>query len=502
MHRTIRRPSAAAALFLALVSSGAPGVAATDDDETLLADVPRVISASRYEQGVNEAPASITIVTADEIRRFGYRTLADVLRNTRGFYVFYDRNYEYAGSRGFGRPGDYSNRILVMVDGHTHNEKWAGANYIGNDFGIDMDLVERIEIVRGPASAVYGSNALFAVINVITRAPASMEGLSARAQAGSFGSAGAGIAWGRTLGDTCDLLVALSGQLSAGQDLFFTEFDAPATNSGMAEDSDGEAFGNLFGRARFGDWTFEAKTNLRRKEIPTASYGTVFNDNGTYTSDARSFAEARHRRITADGAEVTTRVYYDRVNYAGDYLFDNPPIVVNRDEGGAQWAGVEMRWDWRVRPRHRVVAGAQYEYSFKIYQRNYDEDPFLSRLDQEFRYFNYSLYLQDEIALGPRALLNLGARHDRYQTFGRATHPRAALILSPRRTTTLKFLYGSAFRTPTIYERYYLRTAATRSRRTRPSNPRPSARPKWSGNSGCPGASPWWPPPGATRSTT
>jgi iron complex outermembrane receptor protein len=433
----------------------APILGETGGEEALFLEVPRVISASRWEQGINEAPASITVVTAEEIRRFGHRTLADVLRNTRGFFTFYDRNYEYAGARGFGRPGDYSNRILIMVDGHPHNEKWAGANYIGNDFGIDMDLVEKIEIVRGPASAVYGSNALFAVVNVITRTPESTPGLQVRAGAGSFHSAGAGLAWSRSFGDQKGVLLGLSGQGSSGQDLFFPDYDDPATNFGVAEDADAESFGNVFGRARVGEWTFQAKGNMRRKEIPTGSYGTMFNDDGTYTTDARSFAEARHERLTAGGAEVTTRIYYDRLTYYGDYIFDNPPVVVNRDEGGAQWAGVESRWSRRVSNRHRVVAGANYEYNFKVYQRNYDEDPYFSRLDQEFSYVNYSGYVLDEINLGPKVLLNLGLRHDTYETFGHSTNPRLALIYSPRRTTTLKFLYGSAFRAPTIYELYY-----------------------------------------------
>jgi iron complex outermembrane receptor protein len=432
-----------------------PSPPAPNGDEALFADIPKVISASRYEQGVNEAPASITIVTAQEIRLFGYRTLAEVLRNTRGFYVSYDRNYEYAGTRGFGRPGDYSNRVLVMVDGHTHNEKWAGANYIGQDFGIDLDLVERIEIVRGPASALYGSNALFAVINVITKRAQDVEGLNLRAGGGSFGSGGAGLLFGKTLGEKGGLLLGASGHGATGQNLFYEEFNAPATNFGVAEDADGELSGALFGRLRLNDWTVEGKASRRKKEVPTGSYGTMFNDARNYTSDGRGFAELRRERITANGAETTARIYYDWIDYYGDYIYDNPPITVNRDEGGAQWAGAEYRWGKRATRRQRLVAGAQYEYSLKLFQRNYDEDPFLSRLDQEFRYFNYSAYAQDEITLAPRVLLNLGVRYDRYQTFGASTSPRAALIFSPRAATTLKLLYGSAFRAPTTYELYY-----------------------------------------------
>src|SRR5882757_410925 len=79
--------------------------------------VESVFGASKYEQKVTEAPASISIVTSDEIKKFGYRTLADALRSVRGLYVAYDRNYYYLGFRGFLRPGDYNIRELFLVDG-------------------------------------------------------------------------------------------------------------------------------------------------------------------------------------------------------------------------------------------------------------------------------------------------------------------------------------------------------------------------------------------------
>ena len=81
-----------------------------------------VYGASRFEQKVTEAPASISIITADEIKKYGYRTLADILRSVRGFYVTNDRNYNYLGVRGFGRPGDYNTRVLTLLDGHRINE--------------------------------------------------------------------------------------------------------------------------------------------------------------------------------------------------------------------------------------------------------------------------------------------------------------------------------------------------------------------------------------------
>jgi iron complex outermembrane receptor protein len=72
--------------------------------------VDSVEGAARHSQRLTEAPASVTIVTANDIETFGWRTLADVLKSVRGFHVTYDRNYSYLGVRAFGRPTDYNNR--------------------------------------------------------------------------------------------------------------------------------------------------------------------------------------------------------------------------------------------------------------------------------------------------------------------------------------------------------------------------------------------------------
>src|SRR5580704_18317398 len=98
-------------------------------EELMKVEVDSVYGASGYKQKVTEAPASVTIITADDIQRYGYRTLADVLRHVPGFYVNYDRNYSYVGVRGFNRPGDYNTRVLILVDGHGMNDDVYGGAY-------------------------------------------------------------------------------------------------------------------------------------------------------------------------------------------------------------------------------------------------------------------------------------------------------------------------------------------------------------------------------------
>jgi outer membrane receptor protein involved in Fe transport len=91
-------------------------------EDLMRTEVGTVYGASKFQQKVTDAPASVTIVTAEEIRKYGYRTLAEVLRSVPGLFVDYDRNYSYVGLRGFSRPGDYSSGILLLIDGHRTND--------------------------------------------------------------------------------------------------------------------------------------------------------------------------------------------------------------------------------------------------------------------------------------------------------------------------------------------------------------------------------------------
>jgi outer membrane receptor for ferrienterochelin and colicins len=114
--------------FALLLAAPATAAAQSGVDPTTLSledlmatPVERVYGASKFQQKVSDAPAAVTILTADEIRLHGYRTLADILRSVEGISVSYDRNYSYLGLRGLSRPGDLNSRVLVLVDGHRMN---------------------------------------------------------------------------------------------------------------------------------------------------------------------------------------------------------------------------------------------------------------------------------------------------------------------------------------------------------------------------------------------
>jgi outer membrane receptor protein involved in Fe transport len=205
-----------------------------------LGDV-EVYSASKFNQRASEAPASISIITAGDIRRYGYRSFDEILSSVSGFYSTYDRNYAYLGARGFGLTGDYNSRILLLVDGHRLNDNVYYSSSIGRDFPLSLELIERIEIVRGPGSSLYGTNAFFAVVNVITRRGRAFNGTHVFLEAGSRQTYQGTATFGRFFNSGFEVLVSGSYLNSKGyRRLYFPEFDSPGNNDGIAQDADTE----------------------------------------------------------------------------------------------------------------------------------------------------------------------------------------------------------------------------------------------------------------------
>lgn len=144
-----------------------------------------VSSASRFSQSIEEAPASVTVLGEDELRERGYGTLAEALVTAPGVYSSNDQSYTYLGVRGFNRPGDYGTRILLLTDGARRNDPLFDQALLGNEAPIEIDWVKRLEFVPGPASAIYGSNALFGTANAVMLSGGDINGARVSVDAGS-----------------------------------------------------------------------------------------------------------------------------------------------------------------------------------------------------------------------------------------------------------------------------------------------------------------------------
>src|SRR5688572_15563401 len=219
------------ALLPGSVAAQQPDLAGLDLEQLMRVEVDTVSGASRYLQKISEAPASITIVTAADIRTYGHRTLIDVLASVQGFHVTDDRNYSYFATRGLVVPGDYNSRMLVLVDGHRINDNVFDSVLAGTEFPVDIDLIDRLEVIRGPGSAMYGANAFSAVINVVTRRGRKVNGLEVGVESGTLDTYRGRVTFGKRYANGSEMLLSASGYGSGGEaSIYFPEFDRPATN--------------------------------------------------------------------------------------------------------------------------------------------------------------------------------------------------------------------------------------------------------------------------------
>ena len=423
-------------------------------EQLMNAEVTTVAGASKYQQDVTDAPASVSIVTSDDIRKGGYRNLAEILNSVRGFYTTYNRGYSFVGLRGFSPLGDYGTRLLVLVDGHRLNDAVYEQAPIGSDFPVDIDLIDRIEVIRGPGSSLYGTNAFLAVINVITISGKDLKGGELSSSGGSFNSWTGRATGGGKLSNGVDLLFSGSYRDSAGQQrLTFPEY--AATNNGVAQGLDGEKSWDILAKSAWKDFSLLLLHQNRDKTVPTASFYSIFNDPGEKTSDRHTLAGLNFSR-NSDWATLNARLTYNHYEYIGDYPLDYSGVrTLNRDITVAEWIGSDL-YASKTFGKHLLTLGMEHRWQFTELQRNNDITPTRNTvLDDNHRNVIQGYYLQDEYHILDNLILNAGVRFDHYDNFGGTTNPRVALVWKPQNSTVLRLSYGEAFRAPNAYEQYY-----------------------------------------------
>jgi len=417
-----------------------------------------VYTASRRTQKITEAPSSVTVITRDEIQKYGYRTLADILRSVRGFDITYDRAFSYGGVRGINQPATYNSRVLLLIDGHRVNNNIYEQAMLGTEFPLDVDLIERVEVVRGPSSSLYGTSAFFAVINVITRKTDQLKGWELAFEPASFGTYQGRATYG---GNYRGIDMVLSGSFynSEGQSLFYPEFNSPATNNGVAHNSDNGSYQHFLATIGFHGFTLQGVCSDRNKVAPTGSFGTLFNDPQSHSFDSERYVDFSYQHSIGRGWNVAARTSVGRHVYDGIYAYSpaapGDANLLNYDFARGTWWGGEVKLQQSLE-RNDLTFGTEFQDNLQQDQGNYNINPFLAYIASQPPSSRIgALYAQDEFALTHKLSLSAGVRYDHYYSFGGTANPRLGLIYHPISQTALKLLYGSAFRAPSAYETYY-----------------------------------------------
>ncbi|HLP75752.1 MAG TPA: TonB-dependent receptor [Candidatus Paceibacterota bacterium] len=427
--------------------------------------VDTVVGASKHEEKISQAPANVTILTADDFKFHGWRTLGDALRSVAGIVITYDRSYGFIGVRGFNRPGDYSGRVLITINGHRLNDAIYDTAAVDHDFILDVDLIERIEIIRGPGSTLYGNNAFFGVVNVITRRGADVHGAEVSGSSASFDTFTGRLTYGNRLTNGVEVLLSGSYYDTGGNpNLRYPEFSS--VNNGVARNMDDGWAQNVFAQVSWKKLTFDAGYVDRFKRVPTAQYWlpdaeVAFNDRRFRTFDERAFANLTYKDTFGDDWNFMARVYYDHYRYDGFYpqhynaADPNDPITINTDRDQSESIGGEVQLSKQFFGRHFVTVGSEARYDYDLLIINRDLNPPASYLDAHRSGYFSGVFLQDEFRIHPNLTLTGGARYDHYEIGGDTVNPRCALVYRPWKPSSFKLLYGEAYRAPDANENYY-----------------------------------------------
>ncbi len=440
-------------------SSGTPDLSELSLEALIEIEVPKVYGASKFEQKTTEAPSSISLLSSDEIKRYGYRTLGDVLQSLQGFHVSYDRNYAFLGSRGI-NLGDFNSRVLLLVNGHRVNNNITDGAFIDSAFILDVDLIDRVEVIRGPGSVLYGNNAFLGVINVITRQGAQLKGTELSGEYGEFDAYKGRVTYGNSFSNGVEFLLSGSMYGTEGkEEIFYPEFKS-SRNNGVARNRDDDSFGSFFGSVRYLDFTLEGAYIDRDKENPTAQYFTTFNDPRLRTADKRGYTALKYAHSFPDLFDLTARVYYDRTEFEIGYpqsiaIGSTVTNLFARETDIGEWWGAELQLNKKLWERHIVTLGAEYRDDFRQ-ERQVTGQPIVRQTRQ-----SHGIYAQGDFEVVKQLHLNSGIRYDQYGDFDPGFNPRVALIYNPVPRSTIKAVYGTAFRTPNFLELADSQTAVT-----------------------------------------
>lgn len=427
--------------------------AASDDLTTLnLGDLLqlKVIGATKYAQAQNEVAAAVSILTRQEIRAFGWRTIDEALASLPGVYQTYDRQYTYLGTRGFGVPGDYNTRLLVTVNGNRVNDPAYDGGPMGRQLPLDLALIERIEYIPGPGGALYGQNAMFGVVNIVTRQGAELQGLEAAVAAQQPQSAREGrVSWGRSFSGGLDVLLSASSMRASGEDRFYT-FGASGI-AGVAKGLDGERTQQFFARVAHGGWSFEYVFGDWTKEDPTGAYLSDPLVAGQSQGDRYSLAQAGYEAELADEVRLQARLFWGREQYSSRLRYGTEFAFPGRSD----WRGLEVRLLSTRLTDHKLMLGFEAQDNTRVDQ--YIQDLALPQNDILIRSpgYRYGLFVHDEWRLAEGVTATMGLRADRNDITRTSVSPRLGLIWQAGATTTFKTLYGQAHRAPNAYERDY-----------------------------------------------
>jgi outer membrane receptor for ferrienterochelin and colicins len=487
-----------AALNLASILTLTAQAADVSEEEELamsFGDKSHVSIATGSRVPVARAPSVATVITAQDIRAMGARDLDEVLETVPGLHVSRSPVLNAPMYTIRGMRGTLTNpQVLMLVNGVPITSAYTGDRGL-NWGGQPLENVARIEVIRGPGSAVYGADAFAGVINIITRRADDISGTEIGARAGSFDTAAGWVLHGGRwsgielaaylqVGSTDGGGRTIEADAQTGLDGIFGPLGVPpASRAPGPMNNDYKLIDAALELAR-GPWKLRSSYKRVFELGSGAGVAQALDPTGNNGSQRLDVDLSWHDTAPDDGWEWLVRA--NAARYTEDSQLVLFPAGSNLGGGFFQdgMIGNPAKWEHRLRLEglavysgragHRVRLGLGYlkDDLYKLREsKNFNPDfspigsgsredvvdvtdtvPFMVPHQREVLH----AYAQDEWSLARDWSLTAGVRHDRYSDFGGTTHPRVALVWDAAYDVTAKLLYGSAFRAPSFSELYII----------------------------------------------
>jgi len=388
-------------------------------------DLYTVSIASRREEPLRRAPAAVTVISGEELKKF--RTLAEALASVPGFFT--DRNEIKNRIYLRGIPDSF----LVMMDGVPFSNDTSTKDY-PREMELSLDYIEKIEIIRGPGSALWGADAFSGVVNLVTKKGKDIQGTILSSEVGTFNTQRYKLLSGYNKGD---INLLLSANYSTSDDF---EHNLPGLNERKSDH-----FSEFYGKLRYKE-SLEISGRVSRYKNFFSS--PRFNFNGEeYTPF--SFFQVTYNKAIGSSFNILLNAYLEHFKSWEKFDF----FTLRNENWQYGWEG---KCDFNLFKSHFLTLGSSMKLNdggrtkahitlFNLF--NLPPFTFIRSFDTHL----FSFYLQDKYKITENLELTAGVRYDKHSEYRRTINPRAGISWSFLTNFNLKLLYGRAFRTPALY---------------------------------------------------
>lgn len=472
---TLTLLSALSLQALAQAPADNPATSSLQDEIQWLQEETHVFTATKTKEHIKKSGSSVSVITAKELVSSGARNLMDALKRVPGFDI-QTTSIGIPAISVRGVKTDSSEKVLFMINGHSVNNNLVngGATWAYRNFQIDE--IKRVEIVRGPGSALYGTNAFVAIINIVTFTADDIERPKLAIGVGSHHRKTLNLSTGHK-NDHWQYALNLNLHDSEGMKEFVAQDGAGNSGSTI----DWEKRYDLGFNASFDRFAINGKI-VQREAGPYVGIGNALNDESKQDY-LEYFIELTYKEDLNKHLSVSAKAYHDHFqadnfweifseNFPGFGSGAFPDGAIGSPTVKNEKYGTELQAILKTNIGHKLLGGISFEHQTQFHVRhltNFDPVTFTPQASYQNVSSNWNwnenhsrdisaIYLQDIWDLNEDLRLIVGARNDYYSDFGNTLNPRSSLTWQASPDMYLTLLYGQAFRAPNFGELYNINT--------------------------------------------